>query len=40
MNYNILLVMSEKKCVLCGCRDHRLIGCAKHMAKKCNCFKD
>jgi len=29
----------EKKCVLCGCKDHRLIGCTKHMAKNCSCFK-
>jgi len=29
----------QKKCVLCGCQDHRLIGCSKHMAKKCSCFK-
>ena len=25
------------RCVLCGCREHRLIGCAKHIAKKCSC---
>ena len=30
----------EKKCVLCGCMDHRLIGCNKHMAKKCSCYND
>ncbi len=30
----------SKKCVLCGCREHRLIGCARHMAKKCGCFKE
>jgi hypothetical protein len=29
-----------KKCILCGCKDHRLIGCSKHLSKKCNCFKD
>ena len=23
----------QKKCILCGCRDHRLIGCAKHFSK-------
>ena len=28
----------QKKCVLCGCSDHRLIGCTKHLSKKCNCF--
>ena len=26
-----------KKCVLCGCKDHRLIGCIIHVAKKCSC---
>ena len=31
---------SEKKCVLCGCKDHRLVGCGKHLAKKCNCYKN
>jgi hypothetical protein len=30
----------KKKCILCGCKDHRLIGCSKHLSKKCNCFKD
>jgi hypothetical protein len=30
----------KKKCILCGCNDHRLIGCSKHFLKKCNCFKD
>ena len=29
----------EKKCILCGCKDHRLIGCSRHMAKKCSCHK-
>ena len=29
----------QKKCILCGCRDHRLIGCTKHVLKKCNCYK-
>jgi len=28
----------EKKCILCGCKDHRLIGCSKHLSKKCSCF--
>mgnify|MGYP005994985935 FL=1 len=28
----------QKKCVLCGCKDHRLIGCSKHFSKKCNCY--
>ena len=28
----------QKKCVLCGCKDHRLIGCSKHFLKKCNCY--
>ena len=30
---------NEKKCVICGCKDHRLIGCSRHMTKKCNCYK-
>ena len=30
----------KKKCILCGCKDHRLIGCSKHLSKKCNCFND
>ena len=30
----------KKKCILCGCKDHRLIGCSKHFSKKCNCFKE
>ena len=29
----------EKKCILCGCKDHQLIGCKKHLAKKCGCYK-
>ncbi len=29
----------EKKCILCGCKEHRLIGCTKHLAKKCRCYK-
>lgn len=27
----------DKKCILCGCKDHRLIGCSRHIAKKCSC---
>ncbi len=30
---------SKKKCIVCGCQDHRLIGCTKHKAKKCSCFQ-
>ncbi len=30
----------QKKCVLCGCRDHKLIGCSKHLSKKCTCYKN
>ncbi len=30
----------EKKCVLCGCKDHYLIGCYRHMSKKCGCYKE
>ena len=29
----------QKKCILCGCMDHKLIGCNRHILKKCNCFK-
>ena len=28
----------QKKCILCGCKDHRLIGCTKHISKKCDCY--
>ena len=28
----------QKKCILCGCMDHRLIGCTNHLLKKCNCY--
>ena len=27
-----------KKCVLCGCKDHKLFGCSRHILKKCSCF--
>ncbi len=30
----------EKKCVLCGCKDHKLFGCSRHISKKCSCYKD
>ncbi|EPA04645.1 hypothetical protein BG20_I0946 [Candidatus Nitrosarchaeum limnium BG20] len=30
---------NNKKCVLCGCKDHRLIGCFRHSAKTCSCYK-
>jgi len=30
----------EKKCVLCGCRDHKLFGCNRHVAKKCSCYDE
>ena len=30
----------QKKCILCGCRDHKLIGCSKHLSKKCTCYKN
>ena len=29
-----------KRCVLCGCADHRLVGCHRHMARRCSCFRD
>ncbi len=32
--------MAEKRCVLCGCRDHRLVGCGRHAAKRCSCYAD
>lgn len=28
----------KKRCVLCGCADHRLVGCHRHAAKRCSCF--
>ena len=28
----------EKKCVLCGCKDHKLFGCTRHISKKCSCY--
>ena len=30
---------NNKKCIICGCRDHRLVGCVKHKAKKCSCYQ-
>jgi hypothetical protein len=30
----------EKKCILCGCRDHKLFGCNRHVAKKCSCYDE
>ncbi len=30
----------EKKCIICGCRDHKIFGCNRHMAKKCSCYDD
>ena len=34
------VVMSKtgKKCIICGCQDHRLIGCIKHKTRKCSCY--
>lgn len=29
-----------KKCILCGCRDHRLVGCVVHVVKKCSCYRE
>lgn len=26
-----------RRCVLCGCRDHRVFGCARHAAGRCSC---
>lgn len=31
--------MTGKRCVLCGCRDHKMVGCSKHVLKKCSCYK-
>ena len=28
-----------KKCILCGCKDHKLIGCVSHVLDKCSCNK-
>lgn len=30
--------MTEKNCVLCGCKDHKLLGYNRHTAKQCNCY--
>jgi len=30
----------KKKCILCGCNDHKLFGCSRHMSKKCSCYKE
>ncbi len=30
---------SEKRCIICGCKDHRLIGCSNHRARKCSCYE-
>ena len=27
-----------KKCRICGCKDHRLVGCIRHKTKKCSCY--
>lgn len=31
---------AEKKCILCGCKDHKLFGCSRHVSKKCSCYKE
>jgi len=28
----------ERKCILCGCKDHKLLGCNKYLSKRCSCF--
>ena len=33
-------MIDKKKCILCGCNDHKLFGCSRHMSKKCNCYND
>ena len=30
----------DKKCILCGCKDHRLIESNRHVLKKCTCYND
>ena len=27
------MTSAKKKCVICGCQDHKLIGCINHKAK-------
>ena len=27
----------DRRCVLCGCRNHRVFGCARHVAGRCSC---
>jgi len=29
---------TRKKCIICGCQDHLLVGCIKHKTKKCSCY--
>jgi len=29
---------NKKKCMICGCQDHRLVGCIKHKTRKCSCY--
>ena len=26
-----------RRCPLCGCRDHRLFGCFRHVSGSCSC---
>ena len=33
------MTSAKKKCIICGCQDHKLIGCINHKAKKCSCYK-
>ncbi len=40
MKWQIFGMKSSKKCVLCGCQDHKLIGCVKHLSKKCSCYNN
>ena len=30
----------EKKCMICGCGDHKIFGCNRHVAKKCSCYNN
>jgi hypothetical protein len=33
------MTSSKKRCIICGCQDHKLIGCINHKAKKCSCYQ-
>ena len=33
-------MISKKKCILCGCKDHKLLGCSRHFTKRCSCYQN